>query len=177
MVHKDHVRLILKAIKPGKQVWADLGSGEGAFTLALRDVVGQEVEIFSIDKNAGSLRKQKEAFDQQFPGTNIHYISSDFTKHLDLPPLDGILAANSLHFVEDRVGILKQLKQYLKSKGKLLIVEYNVDHGNLWVPHPFFFETFKTICHESGFKPPELLATEPSRFLKAIYSAVSIKEN
>ena len=61
MVHRDHVSLIEKSIKKGG-IWADFGSGEGAFTLALRDVAGEDVEIYSIDADSHALQKQKNYF-------------------------------------------------------------------------------------------------------------------
>ena len=41
MDHADHVRLIRGAVTPGT-TWAELGSGDGAFTLALAELVGSE---------------------------------------------------------------------------------------------------------------------------------------
>src|SRR6266576_6653547 len=94
MEHIEHVDLIKKAISQKGGVWADLGSGEGAFTLALRDLTGSDVEIFSVDKDKERLMQQKQAFDTQFPNTNIHYIEKDFTDNFELPQLDGIIMAN-----------------------------------------------------------------------------------
>ena len=53
----------------------------------------------------------------------------------------------------------------------LLIVEYNVDLGNLWVPYPFSFETYCKLALRANFSEPRLLAKVPSRFLREIYSA------
>src|SRR5690348_13016244 len=125
MQHSEHVNLIKKAFHETGGVWADLGSGDGAFTLALRDLAGTGVKIYSIDSDATRLSRQKEIFEKQFPYTNIQYVVKDFTEDLDLPKLDGILMANSLHYVQDQVSFLTQLKQtYLKPHGKLVLVEY-----------------------------------------------------
>ena len=43
MNHEDHVRLLRKGIVEPGGVWADFGSGAGAFTLALADLLGTEV--------------------------------------------------------------------------------------------------------------------------------------
>src|SRR5436305_5848269 len=97
MNHADHVRLLRDGVlKPGG-VWADLGSGWGAFTLALADLIGPSGEIYSVDKDRGSLREQEQAMRSMFPQANVRYIDGDFTHPLDLPPLDGIILANSLH--------------------------------------------------------------------------------
>jgi hypothetical protein len=53
-----------------------------------------------------------------------------------------------------------------------LLVEYNVDSGNPWVPHPLSFETYRSLAPRAGFSEPRLLGTVPSRFLREIYSAL-----
>lgn len=171
MQHYDHVRLIQKGVEKKRQVWADFGSGDGAFTLALRDTGGVETDIYSIDKDEDRLKIQKKIFDRMFSEYTVHFIHEDFTHPLDLPPLDGIIMANSLHFLEKKIPFLIDIKQYLKRNGKLILVEYNVDSGNMWVPYPISFRSFKQICRETGFQDPELLGEIPSEFLKEIYSA------
>lgn len=173
MVHSDHVALIRPGlVKNSGGVWADFGSGEGAFTLALRDIVGEKAEIYSIDKDQKSLRIQEQHFNKQFPNTNIHYLSKDFTEKLDLPLLDGAIAANSIHFHKDTISVIKQMLSLIKPEGKLIIVEYNADHGNIWVPYPFSFKTLETIAKETGFSEPKLLSIVPSSFLNEIYAAI-----
>lgn len=172
MVHVDHVRLIEKGImRNGGGVWADFGSGDGAFTLALRDIAGPDTHIYSIDQQRNRLDIQKREFDRMFPRSHIEFIAADFSKPLDLPPLDGIIAANAIHFFKDRVEIMKKMASYLKPGGSFIIVEYNADQGNQWVPYPFTDEQFKQFAREAGLKNPQLLTTTPSGFLDEMYSA------
>ena len=102
MDHRDHVRLIARGVPPGG-AWADLGAGEGAFTLALRDVAGPDVVIYAVDKDGGRLDRQRRAFDAMFPGSNVRMVTADFGEPLSLPPLDGVIMANSLHFFRDKL--------------------------------------------------------------------------
>lgn len=175
MVHQDHVRLLKKEATKPTGVWADLGSGDGAFTLALRDIGSPNLEIYSIDWSEERLDQQRENFQTQFPDSQVAYLCRDFTKPLIFPPLDGVLMANSLHFCQDQIEVLKKLRAYLKENGKLIIVEYNVDEANQWVPYPVSFNLFKTLCQKGGFSVPEFLDSEPSSFLKEIYSALAFK--
>lgn len=173
MDHKDHMNLIRDAIPQRPGIWADLGAGEGAFTLALTDITNSQAEIYSVDTDDQALDIQKEQFENRFPHARVHYIIEDFTKSLDLPPLDGIIMANALHYVEDKVPFLTSLRAYLKPGGRLVLVEYNVDFGNHWVPFPVSYKTFEVLSEEAGFKNPRLVSTIPSHFLNEIYSAVA----
>ncbi|MFN8473782.1 MAG: class I SAM-dependent methyltransferase [Anaerolineae bacterium] len=175
MDHRDHVRLIARGVPLGG-VWADLGAGEGAFTLALRDVAGPDVVIYAVDKDRGRLDRQRRAFDAMFPGTVVHMLNADFGKPLSLPLLDGVIMANSLHFFRDKLPVLRRVREYLKDDGRLILVEYDVDDGNVWVPYPLSFETFRRLAPSAGFSTPTLLATQPSRFLRQMYAAVAMRE-
>ena len=76
---------------------------------------------------------------ERFPATMFETLVGDLTGPLDLPPLDGLVAANSLHFVarERQVDVVRQLATHLRPGGAFLVVEYDADRGNPWVPHPF----------------------------------------
>lgn len=176
MNHYDHMRLIRSAVSQKRQIWADFGSGDGAFTLALQELGGEETHIYSIDSDESRLLTQKKKFNNMFPNSTIHYVHSDFTKLLDLPLLDGIIMANSLHYIEKKIPFLIGLKEYLKPSGKLVVVEYNSESGNLWVPYPVSFHTLEKICKEAGFVPPQKIGSQPSEFLREMYSAVTGKK-
>lgn len=175
MQHSEHVQLIRSAINSIGGTWAEFGSGEGAFTLALRDLAGMNVEIYSIDQDAGSLTKQQYAIDNKFPGTNIHYLATDFSNNLDLPPLDGILMANSLHYVIDQLSFLKQIRRYLKPNGKLVIVEYNSDNPNPWVPYPLSYPKFIQLAKQAEFRVVTLTGRIASSWMNEMYSAEALR--
>lgn len=174
MNHQDHVNLLRKGIAVAGGVWVDLGSGGGAFTLALADLIGPEGSIYSVDKSAVALREQEREMHARFPETTVRYIAADFTRRLDLPPLDGVVMANSLHYVKQKDAMLQLVRSYLKPGGRFLLVEYNADRGNMWVPYPLSFGTWETLARKNGFASTQLLATVPSRFLGSMYSALSI---
>jgi ubiquinone/menaquinone biosynthesis C-methylase UbiE len=173
--HQDHVRLLRDGVRVADGVWADFGSGDGAFTLALADLLGPEAQIYSVDREAHSLERQEISMALQFPDARVTYLVADFTRPLDLSPLDGIVMANSLHFQRDKEDALALALGYLKPGGRLLLVEYNSDHGNMWVPYPLSYPTWEKLASANGFVQTRLLATTPSRFLREIYSAESLK--
>lgn len=173
MQHQDHVALLRDGIAGPGGVWADLGSGTGAFTLALADLIGPTGEIYSVDKDRGSLKEQERSMRARFPAVTVHYLAADFSRTLELPPLDGVVMANSLHYQRDKDAVLRLVRGYLRPGGRLLLVEYNADRGNPWVPYPLSYSTWETVARRNGFAETKLLARVPSRFLNEMYSALS----
>ena len=89
-----------------------------AFTRALADVLGPEAHIVAVDKDAGALRAAGSGFETRV---------ADFTRPLDLRDLDGVLMANSLHFVRDKEPVLKAVRGMLGDGGRLIVVEYGAE--------------------------------------------------
>ncbi len=176
MNHADHVQLIEKGIsREGGGVWADFGAGSGAFTLALRDIAGPATAIIAIDQDRSSLQMLRAAMERLFPGTQLRLLQADIAGHLTLPPLDGIVAANAIHFVSlpDQTALLRRWRAYLKPEGRLIVVEYDTDSGNRRAPYPVSYAAFRETARSAGFTDPELLGSRPSRWLGRIYSALT----
>jgi SAM-dependent methyltransferase len=162
--HRDHVRLIREGV-----------SGEGAFTLALADLLGPTGVIHTVDRDGRALQAQVRKLHDMLPSVQVTPLIADFTLPLQLPLLDGIVMANSLHFQRDQLAVLRLVRGYLRPTGRLVLVEYDTDHGNHWVPFPLSFRTWVTVAADAGFHDTRRLASVPSRFLWSIYSALSIR--
>lgn len=173
MNHTDHLNLIRRGVPEQGGLWADFGSGGGAFTLALAELLGPGAVIYSVDQDGRSLDRQAQTMANRYPEVKVHYLTADFTQPLTLPPLDGVLMANSLHFVRQKERLLERIRGCLKPDGRLLLVEYNTDRGNHWVPHPLSYPSWQQLAQKVGFHHTELLATRPSSFLGEFFSAVS----
>ncbi|MGD0879138.1 MAG: class I SAM-dependent methyltransferase [Anaerolineales bacterium] len=172
MDHTDHVDLLRPALLAPGGRWADLGAGSGAFTLALRELVGRQAILYAVDRDRLRLGELERAWRVRFGNDDgLHLLPADFTRPLDLPELDGLLMANSLHFHKDKLSLLRHVSTLLKPGGRLLVVEYNVDAGNVWVPYPCSFKRFQQLAAGAGFITPRRLATHPSSFLREFYSA------
>ncbi len=111
-----------------------------------------------------------------FPANSVEYINADFTRPLNLPPLDGIVMANSLHFARHKDPVLQLVRSYLRPGGRLLLVEYSTDRGNMWVPFPLSYSTWEALARQNGFTQTQLLATVPSRYFGGMYSAMSLRD-
>jgi len=173
MNHADLVDLIKDGVTEQGGRWADLGSGEGAFTLALADLLGPGANITAVDRDSDALQRLSADVRQRFPATVVETKVADFTRPLGLSGLDGIVMANSLHFVRDKTSVLESVRLLLRPGGKLVIVEYGTDRGNPWVPHPFTFDRWAQMAAQAGFEKTRLLQTIPSRHTGSMYSAVS----
>ncbi len=179
MDHADHVRLLRAGVAsagagPGP-TWADIGAGEGAFTLALADLLGPAARIIAVDRDWRALDANALAVAARFPGMVLETRVADLTGTLDVPRLDGLVAANSLHFVARarQVDVVRRLAGHLRPGGVFIVVEYDADRGNPWVPHPFSAASWERMAAEAGLVETRRLERVPSRFLGAIYSAAS----
>ena len=173
MNHADHVALLREGIPRPGGIWADIGSGGGAFTLALAELLGPEGVIHSVDRDAGALRAQAGALRARFPQVQVTFHPADFTRKLDLPPLDGLVMANALHFVQDKAPVVRLLASSLRPGGRLILVEYDTARGNQWVPYPLTFSGWQTLADRCDLAETRLLATRPSSFLGGFFSALS----
>ena len=173
MNHADLVALIQEGVLELGGHWADLGSGEGAFTLALADLLGPGAHIIAVDRDARALQGLAIQMGKRFPKVAMETKVADFTRPLGLSGLDGIVMANSLHFVRDKGPVLEAVRSMLRPGGKLVIVEYGTDRGNRWVPYPFTYQSWERMAAQAGFAKTRLLRTIPSRYTGSMYSAVS----
>jgi ubiquinone/menaquinone biosynthesis C-methylase UbiE len=176
MQHADHVALLRRGIPAPGGLWADFGSGTGAFTLALAELIGPEGRIYSVDRDGAALRALEKRLRARFPAVALSPIVADFTRPLELPPLDGLVMANSLHFHRDKEPVLRLVQSYLRPGGRLILVEYGTDRGNHWVPYPLSYQTWQDLACRVGLVGTQLLTTRPSRFLGQIYSALSLTQ-
>ena len=174
MDHADHVDLLRAAVEPGG-TWADIGAGAGAFTLALAELLGPAGRIVAVDRDRGALADNADAVAARFPGVTLWTLVTDFAGTLELPALDGLVAANSLHFVprDRQVEVVRALAAHLRPSGAFVVVEYDTDHGNPWVPHAFRYESWVGLAATAGLAGTQRIGRVPSRFLGAIYSAVA----
>jgi SAM-dependent methyltransferase len=175
------VRRLEKArtlLRPGVEgqagAWADLGCGDGIFTAALYTLLEPGTEIYAVDKKRNALDALVRNFAGSYPEAAPHPILADFARPLTLPPLDGLLMANSLHFVRHKGPALDQILTVLKPGGRLLLVEYNTDRGNLAVPYPLNEAGFLALAREVGLRQARVIAKIPSTFLGEMYAGMAL---
>jgi len=172
--HADHVGLIRPGIDRAGRRWLELGAGRGAFTLALSDLLGPGAEIVAIDRDARDLADLATTMGRRFPETDLTTLVADFSRPLPVEPgFDGLLAANSLHFVRDPGTVINGARPLLRAGARIVVVEYDSDSGNPWVPFPFSFASWGAIASSAGLVNTRLVGRVPSRFLGPMYAAAS----
>jgi SAM-dependent methyltransferase len=141
--------------------------------MALAELLGPGADITAVDRDAGALRRLAAEMGRRFPTTRVETLAADFRRTLPLAGLDGVVMANSLHFLRDKQPVLASVKAMLRPGGRLIVVEYGSDRGNPWVPHPFTYARWEQMAVEAGFEQTRQLGTVPSRYLGSMYSAVT----
>ena len=177
MNHADHVALIRDGVEGAGPQRLELGAGTGAFTLALLDLLGADADVTALDRDAGALGQLQEVAGQRFPRARLHAMTGDFTEPLPVEPaaFDGVLMANSLHFVRDKEPVLRDAIGTLLPGGRFVLVEYGADEGNWWVPWPLSYPTWVKLAANVGLTDTTKIGEVPSRFLGSMYAATSVR--
>lgn len=112
----------------------DFGAGSGHYARAAAAIVGHSGRVYAIDVQEDLLRHIK-------PNTNdrhrsiIETVWGDIEKplgtHLREASLDAVLLANTLFQIENRFGLLSEIKRVLKPGGILMLVDWAGSYGGM----------------------------------------------
>jgi ubiquinone/menaquinone biosynthesis C-methylase UbiE len=173
MDHRDAVALIKDAVSGHEGVWADLGAGSGVFTRALVELLSAKSCIYALDRDVRALSELSLWAGEV--AANVRTVDGDFRHGLSLPghagPLDGILLANSLHFVRDQTAVLGGLVRHLRPGGRLILLEYDRRAANRWVPYPIPLDELPTLAAAAGLSVPRVTAMRTSEYSGILYAA------
>lgn len=146
------------------QNWADLGCGTGLFTKALAELLPEESMITAIDREW-----------QDFSNINSEKVKCSFVQgdmtDLDSIELevDGIMMANALHYVKDQEAYIQSLVSKFQPK-QFLIIEYDNNTPNQWVPYPVSLIHLRTLFPSSDFSI-NILGERASLYQEKMYAA------
>lgn len=158
-------------------VWADLGAGTGTFTSALAWLLGRGATILAVDRDPQAVAALR-ARAQTGGNAQIVVAQADFAdvrawEALQLPPLDGILVGNALHYVAPGMqrALLERLAGALRPGGRLVVVEYEGRAPSQWVPFPVSRAQLQGM-RPSGCVGPRVVGNRRSTFGGAMYAAL-----
>jgi len=166
-------RLISPAVHPHEQ-WADLGAGTGTFTIALAHLVGSKGRVYAVEREASAVETLRAIARERGPAdARILVSQADFTKLPELPPLDGALLANELHFVQsgEQAAVLHRVGERLIAAGALVIVEYDSRPPSPWVPFPVSLTRLAELARLAQLGRPEVIGRQRSMFGGSMYAA------
>lgn len=151
--------------------WADLGCGTGMFTRALASLLQPGSFIYAIDTSKTSL-----ADITSYEAITIKPVCQDFIRdEWPFERVDGLLLANSLHYVQDKRALIDKIKNSLTESGSILLVEYDTDVANPWVPYPLSYRSVTNLFEQAGFTSIEKLQEMSSQYGSANLYATFIR--
>jgi len=153
-----------------KEKWTDLGCGNGTFTLALAHLLQPQSVIYAVDTKKSAL----DHIPAEYNSVIIEKIQDNFeVQDLPFKDLDGILMANSLHFIKDKNSFIQRAVDYLKENGCFLLIEYDTDRANQWVPYPVSYSSLTGLFNKAGFHSIRKLQERVSVFGRSkLYSTL-----
>jgi ubiquinone/menaquinone biosynthesis C-methylase UbiE len=124
-------------IEEGHKV-LDYGCGIGSYTIPLARLVGETGRVYALDIHPIAIeRVEKRALKSGF--MNVETIQSDLKTGLPDEHLDFALLIDVYTWVDDKIGLLKEIHRILRPDGKLVFL---IDHVSP--------EGCKTTVRESG---------------------------
>lgn len=172
----EMIALVRGGVAASGGVWADLGAGTGNFTWALAALLGPQATIHAFDRDGRAVRAISQRLETEPPHAIIQAHQADVTQPLGLPPLDGVLMANLLHFIRPQEQFLVNIAQQIKPGGRLLLVEYEQSMPIPWVPFPVPFARFQSLAESANFVSPQQIGTRRSPSSgRTMYAAVAMK--
>lgn len=120
----QNVPKILEALGavPGATV-ADVGAGDGFFTVRLARAVGPKGRVHAVDISASALERLRKRIAAENLTNVVVTEGSAWDPRLATATLDAALIINSYHEMTEHRAMLTNLRQALKPDGRLVIIE------------------------------------------------------
>lgn len=112
----------------------DFGAGSGHYARAAAPIVGHSGKVYAVDVQEDVLKHLKLNSQIHHHGI-IETVWGNIEKpggtHLRDASLDAVILANTFFQIENRFGLLAELKRVLKPGGKLLVVDWAGSYGGM----------------------------------------------
>ncbi len=120
-------------LREGMKV-GDLGAGSGHYARIAAAAVGREGKVYAIDIQEDILKHIKNNTPEAHRQT-VETLWGDIEKvggtHLKEHSLDAVILGNVFFQIENRFGLLGEVKRIIKPGGKLLVVDWAGSYGGM----------------------------------------------
>lgn len=128
-----HENVLQLGLREGMKV-GDFGAGTGHYVRAAAAIVGHSGKVYAIDVQEDILKHLKLNTHDRHKSV-IDSVWGDIEKlggtHLRDASLDAVILANTLFQIENRNGLLSEIKRVLKSGGKFMLVDWAGSYGGI----------------------------------------------
>jgi arsenite methyltransferase len=163
--------VVAKLQLKGGETVADIGAGSGLLEVALAKAVSAGGKVYAVDIEAGLfpeiMKKAREGH-----VSNIQTVLGKYTDpNLPVKNVDVVLFHDVLHHIEDRAAYLKTVTGYLKSTGRVVVIDFEPGQG----PHKGHPELeiarqqLETWAGAAGLKAVEEIKMYPDKYF-LVYS-------
>lgn len=128
-----HDNVLQMGLREGMKV-GDFGAGSGHYSRAAAGVVGVNGRVYAVDVQEDVLKHLKLNTHEHHRGT-IETVWGDIEQpggsHLRDGSLDAIILANTFFQIENRAGLVAEMKRVLKPGAKLLVIDWTGSFGGM----------------------------------------------
>jgi len=140
-------------MKPGTRV-ADIGCGDGYFTLRLAKSVGKQGLVFAVDIDASTLDVLKKQAERDHLTNVVVVVSEPTDTKLQPESVDVLFVCDVLHEVSEaqRLPLLKSAVRALKPGGFLYLIDYRKSRDVRFDPYEKLIprDNLVRICTDAG---------------------------
>jgi ubiquinone/menaquinone biosynthesis C-methylase UbiE len=113
---------------------ADLGAGTGAYSFAAAELVGTTGGVFAVEVQKDLVeRVQAEARERGFMNIEVRWGDIEVSGGTKLRDnsVDAVVLSNILFQLEDREGLVREVKRILRPGGRILVIDWSDSYDNL----------------------------------------------
>ena len=124
-------------IRPSEVV-ADIGAGMGVYSRLAAHAVGKHGSVYAIDVQISFVDSlKKTAIKEDLEQLHVLWADAELPNGTKLADdsVDVVILTNVLFTIEDKPGLLAEIKRILKSNGRILVVDWQDSFGGIG-PHP-----------------------------------------
>ena len=120
-------------LREGMKV-GDFGAGSGHYSRAAAAIVGHSGKVYAIDVQEDVLKHLKLNTHDHHKSV-IETVWGDIEKsggtHLRDASIDAVIPSNTLFQIENREGLVAEIKRVLKPTGKLLLIDWSGSYSGM----------------------------------------------